>query len=456
MKTVAHHHWGAQESVLLTLYRSLIRSKLDYGSTIYASAGNKLLSSLDIVANSALRIATGAFRSSPINSLYRECGEPPLWIRRQQLQLSLAARISANASNPVYPLLFDNTQDPIYENHPKRPQPFVKSYKNLQISVDLKDSHPIKPADSPPWTIDLPTCDTSLLRHPKDNTPPEMYRQLIIEATTNYRCTETYYTDGSKNEEGVGCSIVNGEIVEKIRLPSICSVFTAEMFALLRAIQSANQSPSYRFLICTDSLSSIYSISSLYPTNPLVIEIQENLRFLAAQSKSIVLMWVPSHCAIPGNEKADINAKNATLNENIETIQLHYDVISHIKFVSKKTWQDYWSTLLNNKLHQIEQTVQFKRLPKLTRREEVVIRRLRIGHSLLTHRHLLEKQPTPVCVSCDTQVTISHVLLSCRTSEKLRHQCFGNEDLESILSLDPQKTANVLKFLRESDLFKVL
>ena len=35
LKVLSHTNWGADRTVLLQLYRSLIRSKLDYGSIVY-------------------------------------------------------------------------------------------------------------------------------------------------------------------------------------------------------------------------------------------------------------------------------------------------------------------------------------------------------------------------------------------------------------------------------------
>ena len=40
LKVLSHTNWGADRTVLLQLYRSLIRSKLDYGSILYGSARN--------------------------------------------------------------------------------------------------------------------------------------------------------------------------------------------------------------------------------------------------------------------------------------------------------------------------------------------------------------------------------------------------------------------------------
>ena len=43
LKVLSHTSWGADSTTLLHLYRSLIRSKLDYGSIVYGSARKILL-----------------------------------------------------------------------------------------------------------------------------------------------------------------------------------------------------------------------------------------------------------------------------------------------------------------------------------------------------------------------------------------------------------------------------
>lgn len=44
LKVLSHRDWGGNRCTLLTLYRSLIRSKLDYGCVVYGSARNSYLS----------------------------------------------------------------------------------------------------------------------------------------------------------------------------------------------------------------------------------------------------------------------------------------------------------------------------------------------------------------------------------------------------------------------------
>ena len=56
-------------------YRVLIRSKLDYGSIVYGPTRPSYIKRLDTVHNQGLRLSFGAFRTSPVHSLYVEANE---------------------------------------------------------------------------------------------------------------------------------------------------------------------------------------------------------------------------------------------------------------------------------------------------------------------------------------------------------------------------------------------
>jgi hypothetical protein len=107
LKVLSNTNWGSNFSTLLKLYRSLIRSKLDYGSVVYGSARKSYLHMLDTIHHQGLRLALGAFRTSPVESLYAEAGEPSLELRRKKLSLQYATRISSNSKNPAK-ILFSN------------------------------------------------------------------------------------------------------------------------------------------------------------------------------------------------------------------------------------------------------------------------------------------------------------------------------------------------------------
>ena len=94
--------WGADRKVLLRLYRALIRSKLDYGCIVYGSARPSYIKRLDTVHNQGLRLCLGAFRTSPVQSLYVEADAPPLDMRRTRLSLQYCVKLMSNAYSAVF------------------------------------------------------------------------------------------------------------------------------------------------------------------------------------------------------------------------------------------------------------------------------------------------------------------------------------------------------------------
>ena len=78
LRVLSSSSWGADRTTLLHLYRSLIRSMLDYGSIVYGSARKSYLQMLDTIHHQGLRLALGTFRTSPVTSLYAEADEQSL------------------------------------------------------------------------------------------------------------------------------------------------------------------------------------------------------------------------------------------------------------------------------------------------------------------------------------------------------------------------------------------
>jgi len=106
LHVVAHTSWGADQHTLLHLYRSLVRSKLDYGSVVYGSARESYSCILDPIQNHALRLCLGAFRTSPASSMCVQANEPPLYIRRRMLSIQYSLRLGSSPNNPAYNTVF--------------------------------------------------------------------------------------------------------------------------------------------------------------------------------------------------------------------------------------------------------------------------------------------------------------------------------------------------------------
>ena len=108
MRLVSGTTYGADKKILLTLYKALILSKTDYGAQAYNSAPKHMLSKLDTIQNKALRIATRAYHSTPINALEVECGIKPLHLRREEIILKYWVRSSPLGQTlPVNKLIAD-------------------------------------------------------------------------------------------------------------------------------------------------------------------------------------------------------------------------------------------------------------------------------------------------------------------------------------------------------------
>jgi CO/xanthine dehydrogenase FAD-binding subunit len=78
MRMLKGTDFGTDKNSLLLLYKSLIRSKIDYGAQIYSCAKKTHLNKLDIVQNTALRLAMGALYPTPARDLEVEAGIVPL------------------------------------------------------------------------------------------------------------------------------------------------------------------------------------------------------------------------------------------------------------------------------------------------------------------------------------------------------------------------------------------
>ena len=89
---------------------------------MYGSARRSILKQLDPIHHRGLRIALGAFRAPPAQSLYIEAHEPSLTTRRFKLSLNYVLKLKSLPENPAYSCVFEPQNTKVFEeSESKRP-----------------------------------------------------------------------------------------------------------------------------------------------------------------------------------------------------------------------------------------------------------------------------------------------------------------------------------------------
>ena len=115
-------------------------------------------------------------------------------------------------------------------------------------------------------------------------------------------------------------------------------------------------------------------------------------------------------------------------------------------------WQTSWNNSIGNKLLDIKPTIgEYQSVVRNIRREEVVLARLRLGHTRVTHSYLLQGEEHPQCVGCDAPFTVRHFLLECGDFAQVRNNCFHVDNMKELfqdIHID-----SIMTFLRQINLF---
>jgi hypothetical protein len=200
MRMLTGTKWGASKKSLLKIYRSLIRSILDYGSVAYDSAAQTHKTKLDSIQYRALMICTGAIRGTAASALQNECGEMPLSIRRNKQQIQFAIKIKATQNHQSEKVLKDHWTRH-HGKYNKGGESFrikVKDFfQNNTLSLD-----PITPQIDPPWTVQQVNTNTSLSNIITKQDPPHIIKAHATELIHKHGQSLAIYTDGSKSKQG--------------------------------------------------------------------------------------------------------------------------------------------------------------------------------------------------------------------------------------------------------------
>ena len=122
----------------------------------------------------------------------------------------------------------------------------------------------------------------------------------------------------------------------------------------------------------------------------------------------------------------------------------------------QKLVQTKWDVAVHGRdLYLVKPTLgPLKKFQHLTRAEEVVITRLRIGHTKATKSHILSRGPPTGCHQCGQTLTIDHMLLECALLQECRDEYYTVDSLNALFETIPETC--IIEFLREAGFFNLL
>ena len=156
-------------------------------------------------------------------------------------------------------------------------------------------------------------------------------------------------------------------------IPDDSSIFTAEAKAVDLALDFIRTCDiNNNFYIFSDSLSLLKTMNHTSSKNPQIQKLLEKCHDLLA-NQEIVLLWIPSHKGILGNELKDQQAKTSL---SLEPTSFNIPFSNFKPSINKyilEEWRTSWNNSIGNKLLDIKPTIgEYQSVVGNIRKEEVV------------------------------------------------------------------------------------
>ena len=283
------------------------RSHLDYGIFIYRSARKSYLKKLGPIHHRGLRLILGAFRTSPVVSLYTEAHEAPLQLQCEKFLSSITQ--NWNPAHPIQPTTASSTLNTNSLNEKKKNHqticalggtysPRICNFCYIKASYRKYHFGSLKKTQ----------IILKLNKILKTKTHPSTYLEKSHTILLHHPDHQCIFTDGSKDSNKTLCATVPNKTFHKKALPMKRSIFTAEVCAIDLALNIISENRHNKFIIFSDSFSVLTSLNQKLE-NLLIVKLLSRLDSMSSHKE--IMCWISSHIKGNRNERADSAAKSA-------------------------------------------------------------------------------------------------------------------------------------------------
>lgn len=464
LKALSWKGMGASSFVILSSYKALVRSLIDYASPALINITASDAKTLETIQNEALRTVCGAPKWTKTDNLRAVTQVPTLTDRINYVTVNFLIRTCVH----------DDHQDHVYtallRHHEGRGRGQGKWINKAAALMndytvtwqDMRDATvPPHTQMSPPWEKPpITTTVVPLPRKKKDSIQAEARQQGLqsIHEAMNGNAAAVYYTDGSVDEQGrAGAAFVCAlrdrnenhataaadaagdntitTAARSARITDHSSSTQAELAAIKLAIDHAHTCHNLDILINCDSMTAITSLCKGNNENiGLTHSITTTAKAIHHVGRTVSVNWVPSHVGISGNEKADLLAKQAAQRSSVDLViprtqqQLREKARRHLngrRLQRQREEARGGNSVSARWLDEVadENTPPLRRAE--SRRCEVVRARICLGYPYAWQLGMATPDRKRQCRLCDVDDghTLEHYLRDCERVTSLRQKC---------------------------------
>lgn len=401
----------------------------------------------------ALRICLGAMRSTPVDALYAEALVPPLSLRRQYLSEKLIHKIYINNQPLLHNIYILNTSDLTNKFWSNKNSPLLcTAFRDSSNILSLLDNPYNYITNFEYFNL---FSKVSLIT-PQYSDHPNISMNILNTILEKWNNPLLVYTDASKSLLGTGCAcyIPSTNNIIKVKLPSHCSIFTAEAIAICEALKFIYLSNADTSIILSDSLSVLTSlentISFNIKINPCILKIKKMLNDILATGKVVHFVWVKAHIGIKNNEIVDSLAKESIHSGFPSESKICLaDSFSILKTKLRNRWFGLWREFCHT--NPTRYTLIHPDLPSKFWHEDFVcprkyittIIRLKFGHACFpAHLFKINVLPSENCDICDIKGDLDHIFFQCS-----KYRAASNRFYNNLINCNIQSPFNILSLL---------